>query len=736
MSRAGVSVGSGDLRARFQDAITVAMTTTPNPLLQYARDPDTTGGLPPFSALTAEHVVPCIDALLADLEHGRTALERRLTDLGDRVTYDDIVEALADVTEPVERAWGVVGHLMGTKNQPELRAAQQQAQPRVVLALMELSQSEPVFRALEHLQTSPTFAALSPAQQRIVQKKIVDARLSGIGLSGPAKARFNAIEQELSELSTTFSNHVLDATKAWSLTFSTTDEVDGLPMSWRTMAAAAAAPDGKGDPERGPWKVTLDFPSCAPFLRYATRRDLRERVYRANVGRASDLDAAIDATAPQSAGRDNRPLITRILELRHEKAQLLGYANYAEVSLAQKMAPSVQAVHQLLDELRTVSRPVAEDELAELERLAGFPVKHWDVEFWAEKLREQRYAYSEEVLRQYFPFPAVLAGLFSLLKRLFDVDVVEATDAVERWHEDVRFFRVYRDGRAIAAFFLDPYARPENKRGGAWMDDCVTRRVVSGRPVRLPVAYLVCNQPPPVGGKPSLLPFRDVETLFHEFGHGLQHMLTVVDDVDASGIRGVEWDAVELPSQFMENWCTHEATVMGFARHVDTGEPLPKELFDKLRAAKTFRAASMMLRQLLFATVDLRLHEAPLPEGTTAFDVQRVVAEHNAVLPMLAEDRFLCSFTHIFSGGYAAGYYSYKWAEVLSADAFGAFEDEGVDDPDVVRRVGARFRDTVLALGGSAHPLAVFRAFRGREPSTTPLLRHAGLLRRPPAEAA
>jgi oligopeptidase A len=704
-------------------------TTTANALLSYATNPDDHGGLPPFAAIVAEHVGPCIDALLGNLAARRTTLEARLDQMAEAVTYEDVVEATADLTEPVERAWGVVGHLMGTKNHPALREAQQAAQGKVVLALMELSQSEPLFRALERLKASSAFASLSPARQRIVDKRLIDAKLSGIGLSGAAKDRFNAIEQELSELSTTFSNNVLDATKAWSLTLTTPDEVDGLPASWRAMAAAAAAaPDaGAGDPDRGPWKVTLDFPSYGPFLRYATRRDLRERVYRAYVGRASDLDAGADADG--AGQRDNRPLIARMLQLRHEKAQLLGYASYADVSLAQKMAPSTAAVHVLLDELRAVSRPVAEDELAELERLAGHPIRQWDVEFHAEKLREQRYAYSEEELRQYFPFPAVLDGLFALLKRLFDVDVVDATLQVQRWHDDVRFFRVHRDGHEIAAFFLDPYARPENKRGGAWMDDCVTRRVTAGRAPRLPVAYLVCNQPPPVGGKPSLLPFRDVETLFHEFGHGLQHMLTTVDDVDASGIRGVEWDAVELPSQFMENWCTHEATVMGFARHVDTGAPLPKMTFEKLKAAKTFRAASMMLRQLMFATVDLKLHAGPLAPDTTAFDVQREVARDNAVLPVLPEDRFLCSFTHIFSGGYAAGYYSYKWAEVLSADAFGAFEDEGVDDVDVVRRVGARFRDTVLSLGGSVHPLEVFRRFRGRSPSTTALLRHAGLLK-------
>jgi oligopeptidase A len=565
---------------------------------------------------------------------------------------------------------------------------------------------------------------LSPARQRIVESKLLDAKLSGFGLEGEKKERFNAIQQELSELSTRFSNNVLDATKAWSLVLHRADDVAGLPDSWKAMAAMAAREHAGDDnalkgatPEAGPWRLSLDFPSFSPFMRYASRRDLREQAYKAYLARASDLDGG---------SHDNRPLIGRILELRQEKAKLLGFKSFAEVSLAQKMAPSTSAVHHLLDELRAASLPVAREELAELSRLAGFEVKHWDVEFYSEKLREQRYAFSEEELRQYLPFPAVLDGLFDVVRRLFDVEVEEATTTVERWHEDVRYYRVRRDGKDVAAFFLDPYARPADKRGGAWMDDCVTRRRLADGTVRLPVAYLVCNQPPPVGDQPSLLPFRDVETLFHEFGHGLQHMLSTVDDVDASGIRGVEWDAVELPSQFMENWCTHRATLMGFARHVDTGEPLPEDLFEKIKAAKTFRAASVMLRQLMFATVDLNLHEADLG-GRSAFDVQREVAKENAVLPVLDEDRFLCSFSHIFAGGYACGYYSYKWAEVLSADAFGAFEDEGVDDVATLHRVGARFRDTVLALGGSVHPGEVFRRFRGRDPSTAALLRHAGL---------
>ncbi len=697
-------------------------------LLSFARQ----GGLPPFAAVTDDADIDgAIDVLLKELGEGVAALEASLASSGPREhdgAYDAVVETVATLTEPIERVWGLVSHLMGVRNTPSLRAAQERAQPKVVAAMMALAQSEAITKALQHIAESSAFSSLSPTRQRIIEAKLKDARLSGFGLEGEKKARFNALQTELSELATRFSNNVLDATKAWSLLLRDHADVDGTPASWRAMAAAAArehAGDAGADKadaaaataDKGPWRLSLDFPSFQPFMRSCTNRALREKAYKAFLARASELDGGT---------HDNRPLIGRILALRHEKAQLLGFAGFAELSLAQKMAPSTDAVHALLEELRAVSLPVAKAELKELSDLAGFDVKQWDVEFYAEKLREARYAFSEEELRQYLPYPSVLQGLFSVVKRLFDVDVV-VDDNVAGWNDDVRYYRVSRDGTDVAAFFLDPYARPANKRGGAWMDDCVTRRRLPDGTLRLPVAYLVCNQPAPVEGKPSLLPFRDVETLFHEFGHGLQHMLSTVDDVDASGIRGVEWDAVELPSQFMENWCTDRETLLSFAKHTDTGEPLPDALFEKVKAAKTFRAASIMMRQLMFATVDLALHDGPLGDKS-APDVQREIAATNSVLPMLDEDRFLCSFSHIFAGGYAAGYYSYKWAEVLSADAFGAFEDAGLDDDAAVRATGARFRDTVLALGGGVHPGEVFRRFRGRDPSTAALLRHAGLV--------
>jgi oligopeptidase A len=432
---------------------------------------------------------------------------------------------------------------------------------------------------------------------------------------------------------------------------------------------------------------------------------------------------------PQLFGRagtgthDNSDKLLRILQIRREQAQLLGYASFAEMSLAQKMAPSVEAVYRLLEDLRTASWSGAEQELADMQACAGRhgfhqPLVQWDMAYWAKRLQEERFQFRDEDLRCYFALPRVLEGLFALVHKLFGIQVEAADGQAPVWHSDVRFFNIYNHQRDhIASFYLDPYSRPENKRSGAWMDDCVSHYRDAGGELSLPVAYLFCNMAPPLAGAPALMTFNEVETLFHEFGHGLQHMLTQVEYLDVSGINGVEWDAVELPSQFMENWCYHRPTLMGMARHYHDGSPLPDELFTKLNAAKTFRAGQMMLRQLQFALVDLRLHDGFDPfAAESPFTVQVEVAQITSLLPPLPEDRFLCSFSHIFCGGYAAGYYSYKWAEVLSADAFHAFEEAGLDTDDAMVSTGQRFRETILALGGSVHPLQVFTQFRGREP--------------------
>jgi oligopeptidase A len=456
-------------------------------------------------------------------------------------------------------------------------------------------------------------------------------------------------------------------------------------------------------------------------MQHCRNRSLREDVYRAYVTRAS------------SGEFDNSETMLKILRLRREQAKLLGFETFADVSLAQKMAPDVAAVEEMFETLRTASWSHAERDMEDLRRLAaesGEQEKlwHWDIAYWAERLREQRFDFTDEQLRPYFSLERVLEGLFALVQRIFGITVKAADGKAPVWHRDVRFFEIDNEqGKHIASFFLDPYSRPQNKRGGAWMDDCLSRRWFDGN-LQLPVAHLVCNSTPPVGSKPSLMTFREVETLFHEFGHGLQHMLTTVDFADASGINGVEWDAVELPSQFMENWCYHKPTLIGMTAHYETGEPLPDELFEKIRAARTFRSGTMMLRQLNLGTTDMELHTRFDPDGKeTVLDVQRRVSEKTSLLPMLPEDRSLCAFSHIFAGGYAAGYYSYKWAEVLSADAYSAFEESGLDDEKAVARTGRRFRDTVLSQGGSRHPMEIFADFRGREPKPDALLRQSGL---------
>lgn len=681
-------------------------------------------GLPPFLEITPEHVIPAITQLLEEANTGLTNLEATL-----QPTWLGLVEPLERLTERIGWGWGAIEHLLSVKNSAELREAHKVVQPKVIEFFNRFSQSQSVYRAFKAIYASDLWIKLEPAQQRIVEAAIRDAELSGVGLEGEAKEKFNAIQMELAELSTNFSNHVLDATKAFSLTLTKPEEIEGLPPSLLAQAAQASRLDGddQATPENGPWCITLDYPSYVPFMQHSLRRDFREKLYRAFVSRAANGEF------------DNSPLIERILELRKRKAELLGYSSYAELSLARKMAPNVEAVEKLLEELRQSSYEAAVAEFAELKEFAkaqgsaeADDFKHWDTSYWAERQRETKFNFTVEELRPYFPLPQVLEGLFALVKRLFGITVVAADGTAPIWHESVRFFEIQNElGKAIAYFYLDPYSRPAEKRGGAWMNDCIGRAklIEDGKPItRLPVAYLICNQSPPVDGKPSLMTFGDVETLFHEFGHGLQHMLTQVDYSGASGINNIEWDAVELPSQFMENWCYDRATLFGMARHYETGEALPESYYQKLIASKNYMSGSGLLRQLHFSLVDIELHHRYQSGGDdTPTKLRSRLAETTMVIPPLPEDNFLCSFGHIFAGGYAAGYYSYKWAEVLSADAFAAFEEAGLENEDAIASTGRLYRDTVLALGGSKHPMEVFKTFRGREPSTVPLLRHSGL---------
>ena len=685
-------------------------------------------GLPSFQTINADQVSEDIPQLLSRLETKLQTLEQDLSSVIDAdgpLHWSQVMGPLQQIGESLRWSWGVVSHLNGVCNSPELREAHAAQQPEVVRLGNRLGQSRVIYKALCLLRDKPA-ETLNPAQQRVLSAELLSMDQRGVGLDGDEQTTFNAASERLAQLSTQFGNHVLDATQAWTLRLSEPSDVDGLPKRALEALAAAAREAGDADAtaESGPWLLGLDMPRYLPFLTHATNRQLRETIYKAHVSRASAGDL------------DNRGLIEEILTLRREQAVRLGYTHWADLSLASKMADDVPAVEALLEELRAAAYPAAQQELADLRACAQRHGAHeagdlapWDLPFWSEKLRKERFDLDQEALRPWFPLPQVLDGLFGLCQRLFKVDIRPADGEAPIWHEDVRFFRVYAaSGEAIAAFYLDPFSRPATKRGGAWMDECLGRRRLSDGSLVLPVAYLVCNQTPPVGDTPSLMSFEEVETLFHEFGHGLQHMLTTVDEPEAAGISNVEWDAVELPSQFMENWCLDHATLMGMARHWKTKEPLPEAEFKKLQTSRTFNAGLATLRQIHFALTDLRLHSVWSPElEITPNAMRRDIAVTTTVMPPIPEDEFLCAFGHIFSGGYSAGYYSYKWAEVLSADAFAAFEEVGLDKEEDIQATGARFRDTVLSLGGSQSPADVFAAFRGRPASTEALIRHSGL---------
>jgi oligopeptidase A len=674
--------------------------------------------LPRYDEIKPGHVGEAVARLVADAEKVLAAIEADHRP----PTWANVIEELNTIEDMFVRVWTTVGHLNVVRNEPALRDAYQAAQPKVVAIGLKMAQSEALYDKLLAVKEGPEWKKLDAAQKRAIDQRLLSAKLSGIDLEGAEKERFNKVEEELSQLSTKFTNNVIDATKAFKLELKDKAQVDGLTPSAKEMLAHMYARQNAGtkpDPENGPWLATLDMPVYLAVRDFGRDRSLREKLYRAFITKAS------------SGEQDNTPLMERILKLRAEKAALLGYKNYAEVSLATKMAGDVKQVNALFEELLAAAAAPAKEELKEITALAnasGHPgaLEPWDLYFWAKRLEEKKFGFTEEELKPYFSLPKVLDGMFALVHRLFGVTVKAADGSARVWNQETRFFKVFdRSGGHIASFFLDAYSRPENKRGGAWMNVVAVKRVAPGYN-RLPVATLTCNFTPPVGDKPSLLTFREVTTMFHEFGHGLQHMLTAVGYPDVAGISGVEWDAVELPSQFMENWCYHKATLLGMAKHYQTGETLPEATFEKIKASRSFMAGIQMLRQLNFGMTDMAMHTAENPDIRA---IEKKVAERTTVIPPLPEDRFLNSFTHLFSGGYAAGYYSYKWAEVLSADAFEAFEEAGLEDPEALAQTGSRFRDTVLGLGGSVHPAEVFKMFRGRAPSPKALLRHSGLLK-------
>ncbi|NVK40780.1 MAG: oligopeptidase A [Oceanospirillaceae bacterium] len=671
-----------------------------NPLLQPTE-------LPAFSTIRPEAIEPAIDELLA---RNRERIETLCTGTGTP-DWNSLVAPLEQLNDELANAWSPVSHLNSVVNQDALREAYNACLPKLSQYWTELGQNQHLFEAFSRL--SQRGAELNAAQRKVVENTLRDFRLSGIALDDAGQKRYAELQQRLSKLTTQFSENVLDATNAWSLLIADEARLAGLPP----MAKAAAKQAAEAREQDG-WLITLDFPSYFAVITHADDRTLRQEVYRAYMTRASELGA--------DPKWDNSAIIDEILTLRHELAGLLGFASYAEYSLATKMAESPQQVVGFLEDLAAKSRPEAQREFGELCEYARrehgmHELQAWDVAYFSEKLKQARYEVSQEELRPYFPLPKVLNGLFQVAGRLFDIDIREV-ESFDSWHQDARLFEVCRNGERLARFYLDPYARA-NKRGGAWMDTCRIRRQLPDGTLQLPVAYLVCNFTPAVGSDPALLTHNEVTTLFHEFGHGLHHMLTQIDYADVSGINGVAWDAVELPSQFLENWCWEPEALALISGHYQTGEVLPEALLEKMLAAKNFQSGMFMVRQLEFALFDFVLHRDYIPGET---DVQQVIDGVRAqvsVVPLPPFNRFQHGFTHIFAGGYAAGYYSYKWAEVLSADAFSRFEEEGIFNA----QTGADFRSSILEQGGSREPMELFVAFRGREPKVDALLRHCGI---------
>ncbi|MDP1605968.1 MAG: M3 family metallopeptidase [Rhodocyclaceae bacterium] len=673
-----------------------------NPLLDFT-------GLPRFADITPEHVAPAIRQLLDE----NRALLSKLEQPATPTTWDDFVQPMTDAGERLGRAWGVVAHLHGVNDVPEWRETYNALLPEVTRFFAELGQNLALFEKFKALAASPEYATFSPTRQRIIDNEVRDFRLAGAELPADQKPRFQAIQEEFSALAAKFSENLLDATNAHAEWVTDEQRLAGLPDDVKAAARAAAEKEGKPG-----WKFTLRAPAYMPVMQYAADRDLRARMYRAYATRAAEFG---------SAEWNNGPLIERMLLLRAEEAAMLGFANYAELSLTPKMADSPAQVAAFLRDMAVKARSYAECDLAELREFAAQELgleklESWDMSWAAEKLKLARYAFSDDEVKQYFPEHKVLEGLFRCVETLFGVQILP--DSAPAWHPTVCFFRIERKGKLVGQFFLDLYAR-ETKRGGAWMADAISRRWLDGT-IQTPVAYLCCNFPAPVGNKPATFTHDDVLTLFHETGHGLHHLLTEVEELAVSGIDGVEWDAVELPSQFMENFCWEWDVLKDMTAHVETGEPLPRALYGKMIAAKNFQSGLFTLRQVEFALFDLRLHAESRRDFMALLNEVR---NEVAVIVPPEWNRFPQSFSHIFGGGYAAGYYSYKWAEVLSADAYAAFE-EAVPSVGTVldATTGERFWREILAVGGSRPALESFKAFRGREPSPDALLRHNGMV--------
>ena len=676
-----------------------------NPLL-------TMDSLPPFSQIQPDQVQPAVTQAIADCK-------QKISDVlaqRDPHTWDSLIAPLEEVNDRLARIWSPVSHLNSVLNSEALRTAHDACLPLLSEFQTYVGQHEGLYQAYRELAESDDFPLLSGAQRKEIQNTLRDFRLSGIGLPAEAQQRYGEIQARLSELASRFSNNVLDATQGWNKLVTDEAELAGLPQSAQAAARQLAELKGKEG-----WLFTLDIPSYLPVMMYADNRALRAELYEAFTTRASDQ-------GPNAGKWDNSAIMTELLALRRELAQLLGFANYAELSLATKMADKPEQVVNFLTDLAAKSLPQGKAELEEIRAFAAEQhgqgeLAAWDLAYYAEKLKQHKFSISDEQLRPYFPASKVVKGLFEVVKRVFGMKVRERL-GIDTWHPDVRFYDIFdSEDELRGSFYLDLYAR-EHKRGGAWMDVCLGRRYRQDGSLQKPVAYLTCNFNGPVDGKPALFTHDEVVTLFHEFGHGIHHMLTRIDVAGVAGINGVAWDAVELPSQFLENWCWESEALAFISGHYETGEPLPADLLEKMLTARNFQAAMQMLRQLEFALFDFRLHQEFDPAKPDQIPaLLGEVRSQVAVMTPPAFNRFQHSFSHIFAGGYAAGYYSYKWAEVLSADAFSRFEEEGIFNP----ATGHSFLKNILEKGGSKEPMELFRAFRGREPQVDALLRHSGI---------
>ena len=672
-----------------------------NPLLNYT-------GLPAFSKIKPEHIKPAVEAVIQTCRETIEAVSKI-----ENPTWENFYLPQAAAGDQFSRAWSPVGHLNAVKNSPELREAYQACLPLLSEYSTWAGQHKGLYEGYLKLKNSPAFESYSLAQKKAIENSLRDFELSGISLPEDKQKRYGEISARLSELSSDFSNNVLDATMGWDIVITDESQLKGLPES--ALEAAKLSAESKG--KKG-YRFTLEFPSYYPVLTYCENRELREIMYKEYATRASDQGS--------NAGKwDNSANIDEKLKLRRELAQLLGFATYADYSLATKMAENPQQVVEFLEDLANRARKQAKEELCALKAFANHAcseqLEPWDIAYYSEKQKQALYAINDEELRPYFPEDRVLSGLFELMKRILGLRIEEKF-GIDTWHKDVRFFQIYDEqGEERGAFYLDLYAR-ENKRGGAWMDDCINQKRFADGSLQKPVAYLTCNFNKPIGNKPALFTHDEVTTLFHEFGHGIHHMLTQIEVGDVAGINGVPWDAVELPSQFLENWCWEEEALAFISGHYETGKPLPKEKLTQLLKAKNFQAAMFVVRQLEFGLFDFRLHLAEPREGLV-LDTLKAVKAEVAIVKTPEWVRTPHSFSHIFAGGYAAGYYSYLWAEVLSADAFSKFEEDGIFN----RETGQSFLDNILTRGGSEEPMVLFERFRGRKPTLDALLRHKGI---------